>query len=116
MLLPAGTRIAAATTEEAQQPLSPTSESDNASSNSLGSSSCQLVEQRRLPVSGKNDRESLVALVSEVVSEGHSVLVFCGGRAAAQSCAGLLVSQLHRCRCTAVPPLFCPDRLSLLVS
>uniref|UniRef100_A0A383VNY9 DNA-directed DNA polymerase n=1 Tax=Tetradesmus obliquus TaxID=3088 RepID=A0A383VNY9_TETOB len=55
-----------------------------------------LVEQRRLPVQGKSDRDALLALVAEVVVESHSVLVFCAGRAAAQSCAAMLAGELGR--------------------
>eukprot|EP00878_Enallax_costatus_P026280 GHUV01028184.1.p3 GENE.GHUV01028184.1~~GHUV01028184.1.p3 ORF type:complete len:120 (-),score=27.01 GHUV01028184.1:33-392(-) len=48
----------------------------------------------RLPVKGKDDKWSLLALVSEVVREGHSVLIFCASRHAAQSCAAMLSKEL----------------------
>lgn len=53
-----------------------------------------LVEQRQLPPSVDMDRDHLLPLVSEVVSEGHSVLIFCAGRAACQSCAKMLAQHL----------------------
>eukprot|EP00878_Enallax_costatus_P029732 GHUV01032275.1.p1 GENE.GHUV01032275.1~~GHUV01032275.1.p1 ORF type:complete len:187 (+),score=48.44 GHUV01032275.1:326-886(+) len=53
-----------------------------------------LEESRRLPVKGKDDKWSLLALVSEVVREGHSVLIFCASRHAAQSCAAMLSKEL----------------------
>lgn len=34
------------------------------------------------------DKDRLLPLVAEVVAEGHSVLVFCAGRAQCKSCAG----------------------------
>ena len=33
-------------------------------------------------------QDNLLPLVAEVVADGHSVLVFCGGRSPAKSCAG----------------------------
>jgi Lhr-like helicase len=50
----------------------------------------------RLPLKGSSDREALLALVAEVVVESHSALVFCAGRAAAQSCASMLATELGR--------------------
>jgi hypothetical protein len=50
----------------------------------------------RLPVKSNSDRDALLALVAEVVVESHSVLVFCAGRAAAQSCASMLATELGR--------------------
>jgi hypothetical protein len=47
-------------------------------------------------VQGGSDRDALLALVAEVVVEAHSVLMFCAGRAAAQSCASMLATELGR--------------------
>ncbi len=46
-------------------------------------STCPLVEQRALSLSG-DSKDGLSELVNEVVVEGHSCLVFCASRAATQ--------------------------------
>ncbi|GAX85126.1 hypothetical protein CEUSTIGMA_g12546.t1 [Chlamydomonas eustigma] len=62
-----------------------------------GNDDTPLEEQRSLSVSDPDvDKDGLVALVAEVVAEGHSCLVFCGTRSGTEVCAAQLASQLPR--------------------
>lgn len=53
-----------------------------------------LEEEYVLPGPLGRDRDQLVHLVSHVVGAGHSVLVFCSSRAAAEAAAGLIAEML----------------------
>jgi replicative superfamily II helicase len=48
---------------------------------------CQLEHRRALPASSPKDRDRFVPLVAEAAKDGHSVLVFCGGRRQTEGCA-----------------------------
>ncbi|MEW5302206.1 MAG: hypothetical protein WDW36_005009 [Sanguina aurantia] len=55
---------------------------------------CPLSELRQLSRLHSRDQDRLLPLISEVVEEGHSVLVFCAGRRACESCADLVAQLL----------------------
>lgn len=54
----------------------------------------KLIPVRQLVDSDARDRDLLLPLVAEVVTEAGSVLVFCASRKQCQSCAELLVDLL----------------------
>jgi hypothetical protein len=57
-----------------------------------------LEEDYVLPPPLGRDKDQLVHLVSHVVGAGHSVLVFCSSRAAAEAAAGLIAEMLPAVR------------------
>ena len=67
---------------------------------SPGAETCPLQLERKLPpvtsspVDSKRDPDGLIPLISEVVSEGHSVLVFCATRRSCETTAALIAELL----------------------
>jgi len=61
----------------------------------LGSDNCPLQLSRVLPPSdSKEDMDRLLPLVSEVTTQGHSVLIFCGTRRNSEVTAAMVAKQL----------------------
>ena len=67
----------------------------NAIDYELGSDSCPLQLSRVLPLSdSKEDQDRLLPLVSEVTTQGHSVLIFCGTRRNCEVTAAMVAKHL----------------------